>query len=155
MVLTTTNLNKKQNILFVCTGNINRSPAAEIILRQLTQIFNTDSAGISDAKHGKTTKRTMEALERKGFVSEPVKSNKITKEQFDWANIIYYMQPSHLNSLQKCFPAEDLSKAKPLVMYSTTSLKKIIDPHFDGRHDLAIDQLLECLHNMLYIMGIK
>jgi len=142
------------NILFICTGNINRSAAAEIILKQLRSRFNVDSAGISDARHGKTTKKMMEALERKGFISEPVKSNKINREQFDWANIIYYMQPSHLKSLQDCFPDEDLSKAKPLVMYSTTGLKKIIDPHFDGRHDLALDQLLECLNNMLYMIGV-
>jgi len=142
------------NILFICTGNINRSAAAEIILKRLRSKFNVDSAGISDAKHGKTTRRMMEALERKGFISEPVKSNKITRDQFDWADVIYYMQPSHFKSLQNCFPTEDLSKVKPLVMYSTTGLKKIIDPHFDRRHDLAVDQLLECLHNMLVLRGV-
>jgi protein-tyrosine phosphatase len=144
------------NILFICTGNINRSAAAEIILKQLTDRCDVQSAAVTTTNNGrKTTKRMMQALEHYGFKSEPVKSNQITKEQFDWADIIFYMQPSHLKSLSSLFPLKDLSKAKPLVQYSTDKLKKIEDPHFTGKHELVVNQIHQCLYNFLYLMGWK
>ena len=133
-------------ILFICTGNINRSPAAETISRKLNPKNEYKSASLSSHCNGKiTTKKTRDILKQKGYNYTEIRSTLITQELVNWADKIFYAQPSHLKKLQEMFGC--LEKFKPLYEYG--GLSKITDPAFNGMYEKMIEEL-EISINKLY-----
>ncbi|MBS0621712.1 MAG: low molecular weight phosphotyrosine protein phosphatase [Verrucomicrobia bacterium] len=59
------------SVLFVCKGNICRSPAAEAILRQLSQAhglkMHVESCGLVDSKGAVPDERMLKAAQSRGF----------------------------------------------------------------------------------------
>jgi protein-tyrosine phosphatase len=142
----------KLKILFVCTGNINRSPAAEIIMKQMTNRYEVDSAGTTPKNNGKkTTTEMMGTLTRYGFEPEPIVAKQITEDLFNWADIILYMQQSHARKIRKLFYNRNMNKISPLYKYSkeTLSNRKIEDPQFTKNHEKTFKQIFECVTNFL------
>ena len=105
------------NVLFVCLGNICRSPMAESMFRQLVAKANlshqiqVDSAGTTDYEEGKPpypgARQTMEqhGLPTAGLVARP-----ISQRDFAWADYIICMDNMNLAALQRMAPAGDLPK---------------------------------------------
>ncbi|NVM02726.1 MAG: phosphotyrosine protein phosphatase [Candidatus Helarchaeota archaeon] len=71
---------KKKNVLFVCTGNINRSKTAEELFKEWERL-KVKSAGIYWA--AKTP---------------------LSRELIDWADIIFVMEELHNNYIANWFP---------------------------------------------------
>ena len=70
---------KKENLLFICSGNIDRSPCAEELFRDYEK-YNAKSAGVG-----------------------PLTENPVTKEMIDWADIIFVMEGEHKRLLSEKF----------------------------------------------------
>ncbi len=93
------------NILFVCTGNLYRSQAAEAfaIANGLPKKYKFDSAGLSEnsAKGKAVPRKLVDVLATRFLVDFPEgkKSKQLTSELTDWASVIAYMQPSHRTQL--------------------------------------------------------
>lgn len=118
-----------KKILFVCTGNINRSVAAEIMLNS---VFHNIAIAKSCAANGKggnpISPKMANVLKENGFNVLEHRSTSITAEILDWADIIIGFQPSHLKKV-----AELGHKAINIVDFiPNTKDKKIPDPHFDS-----------------------
>ena len=87
------NASEPYRVLFVCLGNICRSPAAEIIFKKMVKeqglesLIESDSAGMIGYHRGcPPDARMVQALEKYGYQNPGVKSRPVRKddlEQFD------------------------------------------------------------------------
>lgn len=137
-------------VLFVCTGNICRSPLAEGIFRQLvenrglSQRFEVDSAGTTSFHVGEPPHRGVARLARKHGVHLDGRARQVTSgdelESYDW---IIGMTPEHTERLQWMNPdAED--RIRLLLDFAGESYSEaggVHDPYYDGDFQKTYDQV--------------
>lgn len=91
-------------LLFVCTGNTCRSPMAEAIARRAvaergwTRV-EVRSAGISASWGGSASEGARRAVEKHGLDLETHRSEPVSPELVEWADLILAMTPGHLARL--------------------------------------------------------
>jgi protein-tyrosine phosphatase len=117
-------------VLFLCHGNVNRSAAAEIILRQDYPHIEVKSAGLKTTDGRITAKKMRDVLNDHGYKTEGIRSTAVTQELVDWADEIFYMDDANKKRFVDKFG--DLPKAQKLSNL-IPGVKKIPDPAFaDG-----------------------
>lgn len=89
-------------VVFVCTGNICRSPMADVVFRWFTaqaglsDRLETTSAGTGDWHVGeRADERTIEALRRRGYDGSRHRARQFTIEDFDRNDLIVALDRSH------------------------------------------------------------
>lgn len=130
----------KTKILFICTGNICRSPAAEgITLSKLRQRgiearFEIDSAGTHGYHEGELPDcRMREHAARRGYrldsLSRPVKV-----EDFDYFDYLIVMDDYNRENLRRLSPdAESQKKIIPMTDFCRTFVvDHVPDPYYGG-----------------------
>jgi protein-tyrosine phosphatase len=129
------------SILFVCLGNICRSPAAEIIFRKqsadagLADSFHIDSAGTIGHHAGSPPDpRMSEALHRRGYVVSG-HSRKIRKEDLRNFDLIVTMDESNLADVRWLDPeCRFHEKIRPFMEFcSLHSDPRVPDPYYGGQ----------------------
>ncbi|HEX4943558.1 MAG TPA: low molecular weight protein-tyrosine-phosphatase [Usitatibacteraceae bacterium] len=102
---------RKAGVLFVCTGNICRSPTAEGVFRRLAgergmlEKMLVDSAGTHDYHVGEAPDpRAVEHAARRGYDLAPLRARQVTRHDFDAFDRILAMDRSHLRQLQAIAP---------------------------------------------------
>ncbi len=150
---------KKRNVLFVCLGNICRSPTAEgIFQKQIESLgfsssFRVDSAGTSAHHQGEMADfRMREAALEKGYELKSI-SRKFTQEDFDKFDYILAMDRSNEKNILTLSRSE-LDKKKVYLMTSFCSkfkLDEVPDPYFGGEDGFyhVIDILEDAIHGLL------
>ena len=96
-----------KNILFVCTGNICRSPMAEGIFRQMTARrgdVNVASAGVHAGYGQVPSTFSVEALREDGIDISDQRSQPLTEALVDESDFIFTMTRSHLDMVVTFFP---------------------------------------------------
>lgn len=148
------------NVLFVCLGNICRSPSAEAVMNKIVEdegysdLIKTDSAGILDYHEGeKADQRMQKHAEKRGItltsVSRPVKI--IDFRKFDY---IIGMDDQNIHDLMSIAP-DDESKKKIKKMMEFGSgkfnLPTVPDPYYGGEagFELVLDLLDDTCHGLL------
>ena len=131
----------KISIIFVCTGNICRSPTAEAIFKSkiegmgLTDFFLVDSAGTHGYHIGQSPdQRSVSAAKPYNYSFEGIKSRAFDVS-IDYENdYIIAMDQSHLNWLMENKPLECSSKINLLMNFdqNSQSNKDIEDPYYGG-----------------------
>ena len=98
-------------VLFVCTGNICRSPTAEGVFRALVETeglgarITTDSAGTSGFHVGEAPDRRSAAAARKrGVELCELRARKVKAGDFDAFDLVLAMDRSHLQLLRQMCP---------------------------------------------------
>ena len=98
------------NVLFVCLGNICRSPMAEYVFRHIAAENNTNlqissaSAGTSGWHNGENMHRsTAQILKQYGIDSSVFTSSKVSQADFDRYDFIIAMDDQNLADLEKLF----------------------------------------------------
>lgn len=129
-----------KHVLFLCTGNLNRSYAAHAIAQELLADYEIDSAGTGKTAGGKIANKKMrEALLRQQFVLPIRKSKKMTQELLDWADVVVCMADVHRRKMIEQFGLPFLSKC---VMMDPDG--DIPDPHFskdDEDFDIVVNMI--------------
>ncbi|MFO0322645.1 MAG: low molecular weight protein-tyrosine-phosphatase [Bacteroidota bacterium] len=128
-----------QKILFVCLGNICRSPLAEGIMLKLIHEKNiqleVDSAGTSDFHIGEMPDlRTIENAKNHGVNLTTLRARQFSEKDFDTFDKIYVMDQSNFtNVLALCKNDEQSQKVDLLLntIYPGKNLQ-VPDPYFGG-----------------------
>lgn len=100
--------NVTKSVIFICKGNICRSPFAEHIARMLTKSGKSenikfDSAGLIVSKSISSPKNAIIAAERFGINLSPHKSKEINIEMINTYDMIIAMETWQFHSLRKRF----------------------------------------------------
>lgn len=98
---------RKLNILFICTGNICRSPMAEYLLQHhLGQKANWEisSAGLFTGNGMDASQLAIAVLHEQAIDLTPHRSRAVTKDIIDAATLIVVMTATHVAELKHRFP---------------------------------------------------
>ena len=98
------------NIIFVCHGNICRSPMAEFIFRNLldskglSSRFYVSSAGVSSEETGNDIYPPAKRMLRtKGIPFSSHSAHRITDKEFNESDLVVAMDESNMRALQRRF----------------------------------------------------
>jgi protein-tyrosine phosphatase len=142
------------NILFVCLGNICRSPTAEGVMRRLVadaglqQGIELDSAGTGAWHVGEPPdERATDAARRRGITLEG-RARQVRAEDFEHFDLILAMDRSNERALRQLAPKESSSAKVHLLREfdpAGTGLDDldVPDPYYDGQRgfDIVLDQV--------------
>ena len=119
-------------ILFVCHGNICRSPMAEFVLKDMVRKrgcadqFEIASVAVSTEELGNPIyPPARRELDRRGIPYDHRAARKITQRDYDHFDHIYYMDGSNARYLARLFP-QDNGKFRPLLS------RDVADPWYTG-----------------------
>jgi protein-tyrosine phosphatase len=137
---------KKVHILFVCMGNICRSPTAEGVMRSmveragLQQKVVVDSAGTHDYHVGEAPDpRAQGAAAKRGYDLSMLQARQVGASDFDEFDLILAMDFNNLVVLQDICPPEAQGKVGLLMPYATNRRSSIVhDPYYRSAKDFDL-----------------
>lgn len=130
-------------VLFVCTGNICRSPTAEGVFRTLVQRagleanFTIDSAGTYDGYAGEgPTVLAVEAAARRGYDLSDIRSRPLVAEDLTRFDYPLAMDRGHLAALRRIAPIAMLDRPRMFLEFAPQlGLRDVVDPYGLARDD--------------------
>src|SRR5882724_7288217 len=136
-------------ILFVCLGNICRSPLAEAIFNErvkqkgLAKYFQADSCGTSNYNLGDNPDhRTIKsALENNIPIGH--KARQLTRPDVEEFDLILAMDSNNLRHIKEVSPEEHLFKVKLMRTYDPHGEGDVPDPYYGNERDF--DKVFEIL----------
>lgn len=136
-------------ILFVCLGNICRSPTAEGVFRALAgreapQIpLHADSAGTADYHVGAPPdRRTQAAALRRGYDLSALRARQVEQADFERFDLLLAMDESNLAELHALAPAGARGRVKRLLEFAPEAGRlDVPDPYYGTApdFDLVVD----------------
>ncbi len=150
----------KYNVLFICLGNICRSPAAQAVMqamvdeRGLTDRFYIDSAGIGGWHIGDLPDKRMRVHARPRGYELTHRARKVQSSDFEEFDLIVGMDASNVDDL--CNLAMTLEQQDKVVMMGDyirqyPNYDHVPDPYYEGSEgfELVLDLLQDACDNLL------
>jgi len=133
-------LNNKEisSVLFVCMGNICRSPSAEAVFRHKATEqglhLKIDSAGtLGSHAREKPDHRAQKAGMARGYSFDKIKARKITVKDFDKYDLILAMDNHNIRELYKISPEHQQEKIHLFLDFSLNfDEQEVPDPYYGG-----------------------
>ena len=145
----------KTSVLFVCLGNICRSPAAEAIFQNLINDkgmgnqFIVDSAGTGNWHVGKKADSRMRFAAKQRNINITSKARQIREDDFRKFKYILVMDNSNFSNvieLKNRVKGSDFAKILKIQDFSSIfNEKEVPDPYFGG--DAGFDHVLDILED--------
>lgn len=145
-------------VLFVCTGNICRSPTAEGLARHLAasmgvaESFEFDSAGTHAYHVGEAPDlRARKAARARGYDLSALRARLVEPEDFERFDLILAMDRSHLTHLRRICPANLAHKIDLFLNQSSRYAgQDLHDPYYGdaGDFETVLDQCEDALREM-------
>jgi len=133
---------KNHSVLFVCLGNICRSPMAEYVLRHrareagVSRRIRTESAGTSGWHDGENMHQgTRKTLAAHGIDNQGFTSSKVRSEDFDEFDFIIAMDDNNLAELEKMFGKPPDKISNPPAPTPESGYRHVPDPWHTGDFD--------------------
>ncbi|MBQ1949257.1 MAG: low molecular weight phosphotyrosine protein phosphatase [Treponema sp.] len=144
-----------KKILFVCHGNICRSPMAEFICRKLLKDagreneFHVESAATSTEEIGNDMHPGAKAeLSKNGIPFEKRRARRITEDDYKNYDYLIGMDVENLYYMQRKWNKDPDDKVKLLLSYAGKD-RDIADPWYTGNFSETYADLVEGLTQML------
>lgn len=138
-------------VLFVCLGNICRSPMAHMVFEHMIKdlgiadSFEVDSAGTegyNEACNAGIHRGTKEILTRKRIPFVEHYSRKIRKSDYAYYDYIIAMDSENIADIKRIVGEDKHNKIKRLLDYTETP-RNIRDPWYTGNFDETYDDVVE------------
>jgi protein-tyrosine phosphatase len=145
---------KQVKVLFVCMGNICRSPTVEAVFRHqvkragLAHVVVADSAGTHGYHIGRPPDaRAQQAAARRGYDLAPLRARQIDASDFTEFDFVLAMDETNLATLLEQCPPGQKRKVQLLGDYCAGDLKgcAVPDPYYGGRGDF--ERVLDLAEN--------
>ena len=138
-----------KRIVFVCHGNICRSPMAEAIFRDLLEKrglldrYSADSAAVSDEELGNPVYPAAQTeLARHGLPRSTHKAWQLTSGDYDRFDFFIGMDMDNVYRMQRIFGGDRKKKIGLLLAY-TDHPREVEDPWYTGRFGYVFDEIAE------------
>ena len=143
-------------ILFVCHGNICRSPMAEFILKALVKAkgienqFYIESAAVSTEEIGSPIyPPAKRCLNQHGVWFDPDKrARQVTRADYPRFDRIICMDASNLRLIKRILPEDPEGKIGLMMSYAG-SRRDVADPWYTGDFEVTFQDLLEACEAMI------
>ena len=147
-------------VLFVCLGNICRSPTAEGVLRQklraagLAERIEVASAGTGNWHVGKPPDaRSQRAARHRGYDLSAQRAQQVTAMDFSRYDLILAMDQSNLRDLKALQPV-GASAVLDLFLRRYEGIKdEVPDPYYDGDH--GFEEVLDLVEQACDLLVIE
>ena len=128
-------------LLFVCTGNICRSPTAEGVLRHLAKKagvpLHVESRGTHDYHVGEPPdERAQHHAKGRGYDLSAQRARQVSERDFEEFDLILAMDRSHLRLLERMCPARHRAKLRLFLPGAD-----VPDPYYGGAE--GFEQVLD------------
>ncbi len=146
-------------VLFVCMGNICRSPTAEGVFRKLLQErrlegrVEVDSAGTHGYHVGEAPDpRTQRAAAARGYDLSTVRARKVTPADLEYFDLVLAMDRNNLDVLRTLCPPHLADRLALFMRYARNfDDDEVPDPYYGLGHgfDLVIDMVEDAAIGLL------
>ena len=134
-------------IIFVCHGSICRSPAAEMIFKQLNNEHEVISRALTFEEIGHDIYPPMKReLTRRGIPFTRHYATYLTKEDFDSCDYLFYMDDENRYMLVRRFG--ERKKILPIYHF-TNSIFEIEDPWYTDNFEKVVTQITICIKDII------
>ena len=149
--------NKKYRILFICHGNICRSPMAEFVFKALVRtygledMFYVESAAVSTEEIGNPIyPPAKRCLTQHGVAFDKDKtSRQVTREDYKNFDLLICMDNSNIRLLKRIIGDEDPDNKVHLMMSYTGKSRDVADPWYTGDFETTFQDVLSASEALL------
>lgn len=148
-------------ILFICHGNICRSPMAEFILKDMvekagrTEEFEIASAATSTEEIGNDIyPPAKRILTQKGIKFNSRQARQITRKDYDYYDFIIAMDENNLRNLKRLL-GEDVDHKISLMMDYTGNHRDVADPWYTGDFETTFQDITEGCKALLKTLDFR
>lgn len=140
-------------VLMVCTGNICRSPTAEVVLRRklhdagLADAVEVDSAGTHGYHVGEPPdERAQRHAARRGYDLSALRARRVGPLDFERFDLILVMDWDNLHALEARCPPDDRSKLVRLASFAAAGTSAVVpDPYYSSA--AAFEEVLDLVED--------
>lgn len=145
-------------VLFVCMGNICRSPTAEAVFKArvhaagLAQCIASDSAGTHGYHIGEPPDvRAQRAGQRRGYDLSVLRARKVEREDFARFHYVLAMDEVNMSALRRVCPQDYSARVQLLTDYCTSGACEVPDPYYGDAADFerVLDLVEEAAEGLL------
>ncbi len=138
-------------VLFVCLGNICRSPMAQIVFENMVKekglenLFEIESAGTEDYNercHAGIHRGTKDILTRNDITFSEHYSRMIRQKDYEYYDYIITMDSENISDLKLIIGHDKDKKISRLLDYTATP-RNIKDPWYTGNFDETFNDVVE------------
>ena len=138
-------------VLFVCLGNICRSPSAEGVFRALVQSsglasrIHIDSCGTGNWHVGKAPdSRAQAAAARRGIDISDLRARKLEAEDLDNFDYVLVMDRQNLADVKDIWHQNGGTEPVLFLQYGSSARDEVPDPYYGGEE--GFEQVLDLIH---------
>ena len=145
-------------ILFICLGNICRSPTAEAVFRRVVKEagldgqVEIDSAGTGDWHVGEPPDlRATQAATQRGYDLTLLRARQVGTDDFAAFDYVLAMDAENLRALERLCPPGHRHKVKLFTAFCSTGECAVPDPYAGGPQgfELVLDLVEDCARGLL------